>query len=596
MRIGSSVILFLLAGLLFMVVYCGNSPTAGNGSQTPNAISGILYNPNGSRAANAKVRAIPVDHNPISKIENRITVIDSTFTNDSGEYSFDSLPEGYYNIFGQGNSGLSYNDSFFVFVDTLNVFPDDTLEKSGTLRGVVRLQPGDDSRTVIILVFGTFTWTAPIDSIGNFSLSNMAGGTYNVRFLTTLDDYSPLDTNLTVRAGMDDTLNDTLYLPYTGIPIPTGLTLTYDTLKQIVTLTWDKADTTLVKGYNVYRKHSDSDFVKINPAVIMDTVFSDSTLRDSAIYNYKVAAVNHNDEQGIKSESVSVFFQNRIKIATDSAAFGKRQEHSSVVFDEKMWVIAGTDGDDIKNDVWYSDDGITWVQASDSTGFKARRGHTSVTFNNNMWVIGGRTTDNIWANDVWYSSDGVIWVMATASASFSGRINHESVVFNNKIWVIGGHDGNRKNDVWNSDDGITWNLVLDSADFYPRTVHSSAVFDNKIWIIAGYGNDQELNDVWHSNDGISWTQATASAQFPRMDHHSSVTFENKIWIIGGYSLSTGALDDIWSSKDGKNWVKFITPQNFNPRHYHTSVTFNSQIWIIGGGGPSGLLSEVWKLQ
>ena len=139
-----------------------------------------------------------------------------------------------------------------------------TIRCPGSLHGVIKLQPGDNAKTIVVLVFGTYTWTIPSDTIGNFELTNMPEGSYHVRFLTTLDDYDPLDINLIIKAGIDDTLSDTLDMPFHGIPIPTGLTSSYDTLMQNVTLTWNKADTSLVKGYNVYRKNSDSDFVKIN--------------------------------------------------------------------------------------------------------------------------------------------------------------------------------------------------------------------------------------------------------------------------------------------------------------------------------------------
>ena len=241
--------------LLFSILFidCSIDNLAG-GTDTGNAVVGILYNPNGSRAANAKIYIISADHNP--KPGPKVRSIDSTTTNDTGGFLLDSMPEGYYNILGAGDSGISFNDSVFIQGDTTTEDLSDTLGEPGTLRGVVALQPGDDSRTVFILVFGTQSWTTPADSIGNFTLANMAEGTYHVRILTTLDDYDPLDTNLTVFSGVDTTLEDTIYLPFTGIPIPQGLTLTYDTMKQIVTLTWNACDTNLVKGYNIYRKHS----------------------------------------------------------------------------------------------------------------------------------------------------------------------------------------------------------------------------------------------------------------------------------------------------------------------------------------------------
>lgn len=217
------------------IIKCIISDPIAGGTETGDAI-GYLYNTNGTPAVNAKVFAIPSDHNPNPGSGRNDIIIDSTITNDNGEYSFDSLPGGYYNIYGDGDIGLSYNDSILINEDTSNSIPPDTLECAGSLRGVIRLQPGDDSRTVIILVFGTKAWTAPVDSIGNFTLASMAEGTYHVRILTTLDDYDPLDTNLIITSGVIDTLPDTIYLPFTGIPTPQGLTLAYDTLKQIVTL------------------------------------------------------------------------------------------------------------------------------------------------------------------------------------------------------------------------------------------------------------------------------------------------------------------------------------------------------------------------
>ena len=41
--------------------------------------------------------------------------------------------------------------------------------------------------------------------------------------------------------------------------------------------------------------------------------------------------------------------------ATASAPFSKRDGHSSVVFDNKLWVIAGYDDGSLKNDVWAFD-------------------------------------------------------------------------------------------------------------------------------------------------------------------------------------------------------------------------------------------------
>jgi len=96
--------------------------------------------------------------------------------------------------------------------------------------------------------------------------------------------------------------------------------------------------------------------------------------------------------------------------ATASAAFPPRYNHTSVVYNDKMWVIGGYtyywDYTQL-NDVWYSTDGVTWTQATTSADFTPRERHTSVVYNNKIWVMGG-VSDNIDMilgnmNDVWYS-------------------------------------------------------------------------------------------------------------------------------------------------------------------------------------------------
>jgi len=118
-----------------------------------------------------------------------------------------------------------------------------------------------------------------------------------------------------------------------------------------------------------------------------------------------------------------------------------RYNHSSVVFNSKMWILGGS-GDLYFNDVLSSDNGGDWeiVSGQNITPWSGRYGHTSVVFDNKIWVIGGYDGSSF-KNDVWYSSDGVNWTLATDTALWSGRYGHTSVVFDNKIWVIGGYDG-----------------------------------------------------------------------------------------------------------------------------------------------------------
>ena len=190
--------------------------------------------------------------------------------------------------------------------------------------------------------------------------------------------------------------------------------------------------------------------------------------------------------------------------ATDSAAFTARWGHTSVVFDNKMWVIGGYTDDGsgnyaYANDVWYSTDGISWTQVPVTTAFPARNFHTSVVFDNRMWVIGGNS-DTQEFNDVWSSPDGAVWTEETSSAFDSGRFGLSSVADSSGMWAIAG-SGNSVTlqEVWNSTDGVTWSETTGSAPFPGRQSHTSVIFDNRIWVIAGAGTTQSYNDVWYSS-------------------------------------------------------------------------------------------------
>ncbi|KKU86485.1 MAG: Kelch repeat type 1-containing protein, partial [Parcubacteria group bacterium GW2011_GWA2_47_9] len=95
--------------------------------------------------------------------------------------------------------------------------------------------------------------------------------------------------------------------------------------------------------------------------------------------------------------------------------------------------------------------GISWTSATTNAQWPARDGHTSLVFNNQMWVIGGLTTDS--TNDVWYSGNGTTWTQATTNAQWAGRYQHTSLVFNNQMWALGGYTTTSTNDVWYSSGG-----------------------------------------------------------------------------------------------------------------------------------------------
>ena len=269
------------------------------------------------------------------------------------------------------------------------------------------------------------------------------------------------------------------------------------------------------------------------------------------------------------------------EVITSSSWYGRRQ-HTSVVYDEKIWVLGASS----KKNVLFSSDGVNWSEATSSTAPWAwRDGHTSVIHNGRIWIIGGN-----YKNDVWHSADGSSWTEATSSAPWAGRNGHSSIVYEGKIWVIGGRDTLDivRNDVWYSQDGTSWTQATGSAPWVPRNSHTSVVYDGKIWVLGGDYFDTSsyysLNDVWYSSDGATWTSATLSADWSARAGHTSVVHNGKMWLVGGGD-SASEKNDVWYSSDGTSWTRTTTAAPWSPRFEHTSVVYSGKIWVI--------MNDVW---
>ncbi len=370
------------------------------------------------------------------------------------------------------------------------------------------------------------------------------------------------------------------------------------------TLIWDNAidldgDTIT---YNILLDEGNQNPSTIIADDLQQTTFKiTENLDHNTTYYWQVIAL---DNQGNSTASEIFSFTTRLfreTLVTSEAQFSTRTEHSLIEFNGKLWVLGGTSFEDTEttngllNDVWSSTDGINWTEEvpnNSSTSFTPRTGHTTIVFQNRIWVIGGGGINSL-LNDVWSSPDGINWTLENNSADFIARFEHTSVVFDNKMWVIGGEDGTFEfNDVWSSSDGINWVLATDNASFPARFKHTSTVFQEKIWVIGGINSVQgsglgELNDVWSSMDGINWALETINADFSPRRGHSSAVYKNRLWVIAGVISN-----DIWSSKDGITWKQETEVVEFSRRAEQANLVFDNKLWIVGGWMGS-LLNDVW---
>ncbi|MFC1503954.1 hypothetical protein ACFL6D_00900 [Spirochaetota bacterium] len=205
--------------------------------------------------------------------------------------------------------------------------------------------------------------------------------------------------------------------------------------------------------------------------------------------------------------------------AAITAPFGSRYGNTALVFNELMWVIAGKTtsfnvAGGYMNDVWHSSDGTNWDLATDNAAFSPRENHSSVVYDNKMWVIGGYYSNGggeQFYNDVWYSDDGISWIQLSSNAGFEKRKEHSSVVYDDKIFVIGGIGSGSSlyNDVWYlryklpknaqqviSPDQNSWELI--SFYVYPYITAANSIFtgiDQSVYVYT-WDPAQEYDDYF----------------------------------------------------------------------------------------------------
>jgi len=124
--------------------------------------------------------------------------------------------------------------------------------------------------------------------------------------------------------------------------------------------------------------------------------------------------------------------------------WGERIYESIIYFKGRLWMYGGLDYQTrtFLNDIWSSPDGRTWSKIGNGA-WPARGGHTVVVYHDRLWLFGGanhiaadRSPDGF-VNDVWASDDGISWTRVTRTAPWSPRDKAGVVVFNDELYLLG---------------------------------------------------------------------------------------------------------------------------------------------------------------
>ena len=248
------------------------------------------------------------------------------------------------------------------------------------------------------------------------------------------------------------------------------------------------------------------------------------------------------------------------ELVTNDAPWLHSDLPMSIAYNGKMWMMGGwyngrLEDRSASNQVWSSTDGKEWKLETGNAGWSPRCAAAIVEFDDKMWILGGTAQyyyggDSALLNDVWFSEDGISWQLATDQAPWAPRAFHQAVALNGRIYVMGGGnydpDYHGLNDVWSSADGIHWRQETPTAPWHERIWFSSVVYKDCMWVIGGWSGNPYQNwpDTWYSKDGKNWTQLhSESPQWKERHEHSVFVFGKKLWIAGG--MTPPLVNDVW---------------------------------------------------
>ncbi len=311
-----------------------------------------------------------------------------------------------------------------------------------------------------------------------------------------------------------------------------------------------------------------------------------------------------------------------VKLETENI-FTPRCKHGLVSSGGYLWVIGGSDGDDL-NDVWYSKNGKRWFQAEDG-GFEPRAYFASSSHNSKLWVFGGFEYNQNMSvfGDVWVSQIETEDIKETAADtetenkefsdvewSFAGRnvvpgrYDHAFLKTHDGFYIIGGVETQEMIEIVNSvifsENGMEWSTQSSNSTAMNKKGVAYVYFKKKIWGIGGKSEDYShyqsvINEIIVSN-GKQWDIAVENPQLVPRYNHKAVVFKDKIWVVGGFDSDGNGLNDVWSSEDGINWKREVAHAEFRGRGSHGLYVFKEKIFMIGGlrNYWDDGVSEVWS--
>jgi hypothetical protein len=486
----------VVAAVLAVFFSCQKSPVSGTTDETV-LNSARIYNLDRSPAVNATVKVFAAGDT------SRIPVY-QTATDTAGRYSI-AVSRGVYNIMAGLDTLGSFQDS--VFVESLySTLRSDTLSHLAAVRGVLVMQPMHDPRTATVQVLGTDKYSNVLQD-GSFVIAGLPHGSYSLRAATTLAEYTPTFAPLQIGAQLSD-MRDTITMIYTGIPAVASISATYDTVRGIVTISWDTVDYPLLRDFLVYRD--------VAPILSPSTVPFGSSLTckysDSIAGNFLGSQLDYVYRVAVRAKNLAVgqtFTDVQVSVIQPFTVY--RIKDSAIVLGSPFMVQLGVGGK-TNSSISY-----LWDIGNKGTFIPSQEPETTIVLHDTL-AVDYQCAVKVLIDGKLFFEDTAHFLTQLGWQKLAPHFPDSSSWM--KMMVLGGKiiaftrplstpPGGARFAEWQSADAQTWTKIADSlvvpfSSLESPIVPQPAVFLNKICLVDQNGY------LWTTPDAVTWSKASSA--------------------------------------------------------------------------------------
>ena len=328
----------------------------------------------------------------------------------------------------------------------------------------------------------------------------------------------------------------------------------------------------------------------------------------AAVYNNKMYVFGGNDfGPGNYYDTMRIYDFNTSTWSDGTAdtTGGERSDHTAVVYNNRMYVYAGSyDGGTYNTMRIYDFATETWTGNGygDDDVDTARWGHSAVVYNGKMYVYGGIDGSSTLLNTLRiYDFSTKTW---SAGATDVARMTHSAVVYNGKMYIFGGDTGSgavatmRVYDIASN----TWSDgTTDGTN--TRNDHKAVVYNNMMYVFGGYNDIDDLATM-RSYDFASsaWSAVTGGDDtgYERVGYAEGL-YNNKWYVFGGLDDDGYAVDTMRKFDFGAGTTQTIISvqeNNTSTLSFQTGSVMNldsGKLSIQGGNLGIGTLTPLTKL-